>query len=179
MKPVLHDAVTLCHFAAISRLDILEKRHSNRPEPRWTQSVCEEIQKAASQAIYGNRVLQATWLGNPVTPTHTETTQIALIRTALNPKENKPCDNLGEAESIYFATKLQGQFATDDNEAYEFAARRLGSENVMDTVDILREAVAMYELTANDADQVDKSIEASGRRLRREHDRQRGPSYYQ
>lgn len=179
MKPVLHDAVTLCHFAAVSRLSILEVRHSNRPEPRWTRSVYEEIEKAASQSIYGNSVLQATWLGNPVTPTHMETTQIALIRAALNPKENKPCDNLGEAESIYFATKLQGQFATDDNEAYEFAARRLGSENVMDTVDILREAVAMYELTANDADQIDKSIEASGRHLRREHDRQRGPNYYQ
>ena len=178
MKPVLHDAVTLCNFAAASRLDILYQRHSHRREPRWTQGVYEEIQKAASKTTYGASILQETWLGSPITPTNIETMQIALIRTALNPKENGPCDNLGEAESIYFATKLQGQFATDDNEAYAFAAIRLGSENVIDTVDILREAVAMYELTADDADQVDKDIEASGRRLRREHDRQRGPNYY-
>lgn len=104
--------------------------------------------------------------------------QIAQIRTALNPKENTPLDNLGEAESIHFATKLQGQFATDDNEAYEFAAIRLGSENVMDTITILREAVAMHELTANEADQVTDNIEAAGRYLRRVHRQQRGPSYF-
>lgn len=179
MKPVLHDTVTLCHFAAVSRLNILEQRHSNRQEPRWTRGVYEEIQKAADHTTYGTSVLQATWLGDPVIPTNMDTMQIALIRTALNPKENTPCDNLGEAESIHFAIKLQGQFATDDNEAYEFAAIRLGSENVMDTIKILREAVAMYELTADDADQVSNDIEAAVRHLRPEHRQPRGPSYFQ
>ena len=55
---------------------------------------------------------------------------------------------------------------------------RLGSENVIDTVSILREAVAMHELTSDDADQISNSIEAAGRYLRREHKRQRGPAYY-
>lgn len=64
------------------------------------------------------------------------------------------------------------------NEAYEFAAIRLGSENVMDTITILREAVAMHELTANEADQVTDNIEAAGRYLRRAHRQQRGPSYF-
>lgn len=178
MRPILHDAVTLCHFAAVSRLDILDQRHSNRQEPRWTRGVHREIQEAADQTTYGASILQATWLGDPVVPTNVDTMQIAQIRAALNPKENLPLDNLGEAESIHFATKLQGQFATDDNQAYEFAAIRLGSENVIDTIQILREAVAMYELTANDADQVTNNIEAAGRYLRRVHWQQRGPSYF-
>ena len=97
MKPILHDAVTLCHFAVVSRLNILEQRHSNRPEPRWTRGVHEEIQKAAAQTTYATSILQAAWLEDPVIPTNMDTMQIALIRTALNPKENAPCDNLGEA----------------------------------------------------------------------------------
>ena len=78
------------------------------------------------------------------------------------------------------AEKHRGQFATDDNAAYEFALQRplLGTENVIDTIDILREAVAMSKTTDIEADQIANDIEATGRHLRRIHPRQRGPDYF-
>ena len=39
MGPVLHDAVTLRHFAAVERMDVLRACHGHRPEPRWTEGI--------------------------------------------------------------------------------------------------------------------------------------------
>lgn len=39
MGPVIHDAVTLRHFAAVGRMDVLEACHGHRPEPRWTEGI--------------------------------------------------------------------------------------------------------------------------------------------
>ena len=33
MPPVLHDAVTLRHFAAVDALDVLRAQHGRHPEP--------------------------------------------------------------------------------------------------------------------------------------------------
>ena len=46
MGPVIHDAVTLRHFAAVARMDVLEACHGHRPEPRWTEAVRAEIKSA-------------------------------------------------------------------------------------------------------------------------------------
>lgn len=180
MGPVLYDAVTLRHFAAVSRLDILKTRHQNRPEPRWTKGVFQEIRKAADQTTYCAAILGEPWLGSPANPTETQARKIYLMQTMLMRPGDTPNAHLGEAQSIYFAKKFRGQFATDDNSAYEFAKQQfaLDSVNVIDSVDILREAVALDELTAQEADQVAKAIEAVGRHLRRIHSQPRGPGYF-
>jgi hypothetical protein len=76
---------------------------------------------------------------------------------------------MGEAESIYFAAKLGGYFATDDNAAYDFAERYLGSGRVIDTVHILRDAVSLGEMTSSVAAGHATRIRESGRHLRRLH----------
>ena len=48
MGPVLHDAVTLRHFAAVERMDILRTCHGHRPELRWTAGIRTEIESAAN-----------------------------------------------------------------------------------------------------------------------------------
>lgn len=180
MNPVLYDAVTLRHFAVISRIDIVKNRHKNRPEPRWTEGVYLEIKRAAVQTTYCTAILQEPWLGVPVNPTEVEAKEIYLIQTALKSPGDPLQAHLGEAQSIYFAKKLRGQFATDDNAAYKLAEQQsfLGSANVIDSIDILREAVALYEITAKDADQIANDIEANGRHLRRIHSQPRGPNYF-
>ena len=46
MAPVLHDAVTLRHFAAVDALDVLRAQHGHHPEPRWTEAIQDEIAAA-------------------------------------------------------------------------------------------------------------------------------------
>ena len=46
MGPGLHDAVTLRHFAAVERMDLLPACHGHRPEPRWTVGIRAEIKSA-------------------------------------------------------------------------------------------------------------------------------------
>ena len=187
MRSVLYDAVTLRHFASVSRMDILEDCHGHRPEPRWTRTVQKEIKSAANQGVqHCAAILQETWLGQPAIPTKAETRVIFRLRSSIGlqsglmESKDPPYAHLGEAQSIFFAEKHQGQFATDDNAAYEFALQRplLGTENVIDSIDILREAVAMSKTTDVEADQIANDIEATGRHLRRIHPRQRGPDYF-
>lgn len=183
MRPVLYDAVTLRHFAVISRMGILKTFHADRPGPRWTTRVRKEISTAADQGVHHCiMLLEETWLGRPANPTITETKEIISLQSMLMLPEDHPYPHahLGEAQSIYFAAKYQGQFATDDNAAYEFARRPalLGTGNVVDSIDILREVVALGKITAQEADQVANDIEAAGRHLRRIHKRERGPNYF-
>lgn len=180
MGPILYDAVTLQHFAAISRLDILKTRHKNRPTPRWTYGVYQEIKKAADTIPHCTVIIEEPWLGEPKVPTERQAEEIDLIRMSIMELGDTRYAHLGEAQSIYFAKQLQGQFATDDNTAYKFARQQyvLGNENVIDSIGILQEAVAMYEITDREADHVAKDIEETGRHFRPIHRQPRGPSYF-
>ena len=75
------------------------------------------------------------------------------LQVGLNDGKYPPEGDGGEAEGIYFAEKLGGQFATDDNKAYDFARRRpsLGPGRVIDSVQILQTAVANGDLSRTEA----------------------------
>jgi hypothetical protein len=168
--PLLYDAVTLRHFAAVGRLDILEERHAFRPGPHWTEAVHDEIVEAATLGLPGcHAILAASWLGEPLAPSANDLRPVLATQIGLNDGRRPPTQHAGEAESIYFADKLGGIFATDDNAAFEFAATRIGVARVVDTVGILREAVAMGEVTGRDAVATAEAIRAAGRQLRRLH----------
>lgn len=183
MKPVLHDAVTLSHFAAVSRIDILEALHGQRPPPRWAEAVHEEIRSGIEAGnAYCSDLFEDSWLGKPALVQEEDLEPIFSLQVGMN-KGIYPPDmrqNRGEAESIYFAERHDGQFATDDNAAYKFARRRpsLGLGRVIDSIDILRTAVALGEITAADAFTVADSIEAEGRFFRPEHRIPREPGYF-
>jgi hypothetical protein len=166
----LCDAVTLRHFGEIQRLDILEVRYGHLDPPHWTQAVADEIAQAANLGFPGCRaILALPWLSNPVTPQMSDLPGILKLQIGLNDGRRPPTAHIGEAEGIYFAQKLEGRFVTDDNGAYDFAVRRLGSGRVYDTVDILREAVAAGDLDAGGALNIANAIRNSGRSLRRGH----------
>jgi predicted nucleic acid-binding protein len=180
MVPVIHDAVTLRHFAAVQRMDILEACHSHRPEPRWTEAVRSEIESAErSGESHCSDILQETWLGVPAEPSVAELADVYRLQVGLNDGRRPPKGDRGEAEAIYFAEKHSGQSATDDNGAYEFANRRpsLGPGRVIDSIHILRTAVAHGDLTATDAHSIANQVEDAGRSFRPAH-RARGTDYF-
>ncbi len=102
------------------------------------------------------------------------------LQVGLNEGRKPPQGDRGEAECIYFAEKHGGQFVTDDNNAYSFAVRRvsLGIGRVIDTIQILRIAVANGSLTATDACGIADEIENAGRSFRPEHRIKRSPAYF-
>lgn len=178
---VIYDAVTLNDFGAINRLDILEIRHGGLPEPRWSETVHEEIRKGALIAqVHCQRVLAATWLGDPASIAAQHLTEVEKLRIALNDVGSTTKSHLGEAESILLAEIHDGIFVTDDNAAYDFAQRRgsLGIGRVKDTVDVLRESVAMGEINADLAADLASQLETHGRFLRRIHSEKLTPRYF-
>jgi len=168
--PLLHDAVTLRHFATCQLLSLCEAMHSPRPTPRWVEAVYSEVQRGA---VLGYAecalVLSQQWLGTAVAPSPSDQGGIFKIWVALNGGLRPPVDNAGEAQSIYFAEQLGAMFATDDNVAYAFAERRLGIGRVLDTVEVLRAGVRDGHISAADAVRAVRAIRSNGRRLRRVH----------
>lgn len=166
----LYDAVPLRHFGAIRRLDVLEARSRYLDPPRWTQAVYDEIREAADLGYPGCRdIIAADWLSSPLDPKAEDRIGILRIHIGLNEGRRPPVKHAGEAEGIYFAEKLGGRFITDDNGAYDFAKRRLGPGRVLDTVDLLREAVMYGDMDAGDALNLVNAIRNSGRSVRRVH----------
>lgn len=166
--PWLYDAVTLRHFGAIGRLDVLAVRCRYVDPPYWTQEVADEIRRAADTGQLGcHDILRATWLYTPVEPEIADLKGIYALQVGLNEGRQPPRAHGGEAECIYFAKKLGGMFVTDDNGAYDFAARRLGPGRVHDTVDLIREAVAYGDMDDGEAVSIVSAIRGSGRSIRR------------
>jgi hypothetical protein len=168
--PWLYDAVTLRHFGAIRRFDVLAARCKYTDPPRWTREVADEILRAADIGQPGCHVIvSADWLGAPIEPDNADLKGIYRIQVGLNEGRQPPTKHGGEAEGIYFAGKLDGHFVTDDNGAYDFAARRLGPGRVHDTVDLLREAVGFGEMVHEEVRDIANEVRISGRHLRRVH----------
>ena len=182
-SPVLHDTVTLRHFASVFRLDILQSLHGHRALPRWTRTVQLETQAGVNAGEdYCQDILDASWLDMPYAPEEGELARVFTLQAAMN-RGLHPANtnrNLGEAESIFFAEKYHGQFATDDAGAYDFAYRHLprGPARVIDTIDILRLAVVSGKMTASEAKQTSDDMEAVGRIFRPEHRPSRDVSYF-
>jgi hypothetical protein len=167
--PRLHDAVTLRHFGCIESMSILESRIADRPHPLWTFAVREEIWAGMGRHDC-DVVLSVSFLGTPYEVPVKDLPDVYRLQIALSSgRQPAGSQHLGEAEGIYVADKLNGEFVTDDNAAHDLAVKRLGPARVLDTVDLLRECVRHSEMTDSDAQHVADAIRNSGRSLRRAH----------
>jgi hypothetical protein len=166
--PRLIDAVVLRHFGAINRMAVLGERLVHHSPPHWTGAVHEEVLSHYEDDDC-KAVLEADFLGNPFVVPMTELSEVFRIRRALSTGHDSPERHLGEAESIWVADRFNGAFVTDDYEAFAFAEKRLGDNRVLDTVDLLREAVAARELQAGEAKQIVDAIRNLDRHLRPGH----------
>lgn len=165
--PLLYDAVTLRHFSVCGRLDICQRLHAHLPTPRWVAEVEREVRGANTGYPECSAILSAGWLGPPMSPTTTAEHQaIRRLQVRIN---GGSTGDAGEAESIYFASVFGGRFATDDNTAFAFAQGELGVGRVVDTVDILHDAVDAGILTRDNAAAITVAIRSAQRYLRRVH----------
>ncbi len=178
-EPMLFDAVTLRHFGAAEALDVCRQLTDDRDLPRWTDGVSNEIAEGVRLGLDECvSVQECAWLGPPVEPDVLDLRSIARLQRALSAGPSSD-GNAGEAESIYFAERLGGVFATDDGVAFDFARRRLGRDHVVDTVDLLRQAVNDGIMTAYEAADYAACVTDSGRHLRRGRDPYPGWTYFE
>ncbi len=179
--PVLHDAVTLNHFGSVGRMDVLQTRHAYCDKPLWTKAVAEEIKEGAIQGYRHCKVVSdACWLGEPAEIKSRDQSEYYRLWVGLSDGQRPPTKHKGEAESIFVAEHNGGTFLTDDSGAYDFAKRRatLGIGRVQDSIDVLRSAVAMSELSKEDACDLALQIESNGRYFRGEHRGRITPNYF-
>jgi predicted nucleic acid-binding protein len=168
--PLLYDAVTLRHMALCGLLSACEAMSVALPGPRWTEAVRDELNLGiAAGHTECSAVVNQAWLGSPVVPAVSNAYDIYRIQIALNGGLRPPIGHAGEAQSIFFATRLNGRFATDDNAAYAFMERRLGVGRAIDTVGLLRAAVSQKLITAPTAAAAVMTIRNAGRHIRRIH----------
>jgi hypothetical protein len=177
-NPRLVDAVSLRHFGITEHLAALKHVLFAYPVPYWTDAVRSEILAGIGHPDCDN-VLAASFLGTPHQILTTELAEVMKIRIALSDGKGRPTEHLGEAESIFLADKFNGAFITDDRAAYDLASRRLGHCRALDTVDLLREAVAIGYFKSSEAQQVADAIRNSGRMLRRGHPSTFTPEYFE
>jgi predicted nucleic acid-binding protein len=179
--PVLHDAVTLNHFGAVGRMDVLEVRHGNCELPRWAQAVAEEVKEGALQGYsHCKAVMRANWLGQPAEIAPEDSEVFYRLWVGLNDGKSPPEKHKGEAQSIFFAEREGGMFVTDDSGAYDFARRRplMMMGKVKDSIEVLRIAVSAGELTKEEAFDLVQKMECEGRHFRAEHQGKIAPQYF-
>ncbi|MDH2902390.1 MAG: hypothetical protein PXZ08_00360 [Actinomycetota bacterium] len=180
LRRVLHDAVSLKHFAIANRLDVLEERHGHLAEPRWCEEVQEEIKNGIGLASENAAILSATWLGTPASIAIEDMAAAYKYHVVLNDGREPPTMHKGEAYSIFVGQKIGAIFFTDDGTAYEWgnAKVRSGLGGVKDTIDVLRDAVSMGELTKEQACELALTMQDRGRDFRSVHDGKFTPAYF-
>jgi len=147
---------------------VLESFLANYPGPFWTDAVRSEILENIGDEPC-NEILAASFLGTPVVVGTGDLLDVFRIQVALGGSAKDPKQHLGEAECIALADKDHGGIITDDNAAYDFVERRLGTNRVIDTIEVLRASVANGDIEPSQAQQIADAVRNSGRSLRREH----------
>jgi predicted nucleic acid-binding protein len=146
------DNTVLCSFAAVRRLDILEKTLADRG--RWTEAVAHEANQSAQVLPGLSPVLHDGWLGDPIEidEIHEVRAVDVIRRTVFGGQTAEPRKHLGEAQTLYLLqnrTEFRSSvWITDDREAYTYAKRQ--GILTKDTVGVMRHAVADGVVTAEE-----------------------------
>jgi hypothetical protein len=113
------DACTLKNFAVVGRLDVLEKRFTQRA--RWTPAIQREAGRLGVPPI--------DWLGSAISADDDIATLLGVeeLRRGLGATQTDPATlHPGEAEAIYFLETYHRTWAfiSDDRPAVDFALKR-------------------------------------------------------
>ena len=167
MSLILFDTVTLEHFAAARRLDLLPKTYADYDKPRWVEQVREELRvgvgMSKSQPLC-QPVLDLEWLGEPIEGPLKETLRLKILLGGTDEDD----EHLGEAESIAVAVQTGAIFVTDDTGAFDFASHPglLGPANVKDACMVLWEACSLRHITVEEITQFHMDVFDAQRTMR-------------
>ncbi|MEW1642099.1 hypothetical protein [Streptomyces sp. NPDC091219] len=162
------DNTVLCNFAAVDRLNLLEKVLDGRG--RWTEAVAAEAEQSTRYWQKLGQVTAGGWLGEPIAiDDPAETAAVDRIRRVVfGGSRSRPLQHLGEAETLVVIEQRSGfansVWITDDGEAGHYARRK--GITVKDTVDIMREAVVDGLVLADAGHGLLMGMEQAGRHLR-------------
>jgi predicted nucleic acid-binding protein len=162
------DNTVLCNFAAVDRLSLLEKVLDGRG--RWTQAVAYEAERSSRHLPPLRTVAADGWLGEPIEIDDPRETELVdrLRRLVFGGNPRRPLQHLGEAETLtliqHRSAFAESVWITDDGEAGRFARRK--GITVLDTVDIIREAVAGGVVVAHEGHRLLCAMTSRGRHLR-------------
>jgi hypothetical protein len=138
----------------------------NHLTPRWTESEFRKVWSEYGSASIRDRpnlheIVTARWLGRPLLPGPLDVPGICQMGIALNGGITSSADYQSEAELLYIAEWHKAVVATDSRVVFDFACNRFGQHRVVDTVQILREAVAAGLFGPKQAVMAIQAIEAS------------------
>lgn len=165
---VFPDTTVLCNFAAVGRLDLLETMLRGRGH--WTEAVHAEVQKSRGHLSGLRSALEGVWLGEPIEVTGDgDIAQVERVRRAVfGGRSERPLQHLGEAQTCHLLLtdeSFRGAWwVSDDRQALRYARGR--GITTMETMDLLRHAVADYDVTAEQAHRLLEQMEQAGRHLR-------------
>ncbi|MEV5957998.1 hypothetical protein AB0M11_30245 [Streptomyces sp. NPDC051987] len=162
------DNTVLCNFAAVDRLNLLEKVLDGRG--RWTQAVAAEAQQSTRYWPKLGQVTAGGWLGEPIEID--DPAEIAAVdrirRVVFGGSSSRPLQHLGEAETLVVIEHRDGfassVWITDDGEAGDYARRK--GITVKDTVGVMREAVVEGLVLADAGHALLTGMQQAGRHLR-------------
>lgn len=165
---VFPDNTVLCNFAAVRRLDLL--RDILRDRGRWTEAVAHEASMSSTVHPDLKKLPADGWLKDPIEiDDEHEVQQVERVRRAVfGGTDVKPLQHLGEAQTCHLI-QARDEFAgawwvSDDAEAVRYAKRQ--EITTRETIDLIGEAVAMGDITAQGGYSMMFAMASAGRHLR-------------
>ena len=152
-ESVVVDSSTLFNFVKVNRLDIFKKLRNY--SFRIPYAVIKEFSKGSDR----KRLLQAI----ETKYIKTETIDLAESRISsklLIPRRLRPMIHEGEAPVLAIGINRQWKVAIDERAGREIIRRQIGEEYIIQTKDILLEAIKKQIITVETADQIKSELES-------------------
>ncbi|MGL5863879.1 MAG: hypothetical protein ACRCY9_21775 [Phycicoccus sp.] len=165
---VFPDTTVFCNFAIVGSSDLLGRLLRGRG--RWTDAVMNEVEQSRRYLPDLQEVLTGGWMGEPIVLDRAdEILQVEHIRrNVFGGWANRRTKHLGEAMTCHLlrtrADLAGAWWVTDDADALRYARRQ--GITTMETVGLIRHAVADYDLTAEEGFRLLSSMAGAGRSLR-------------
>lgn len=163
-RPVLVDTCTVVNFAAVRRLDLLERALGGCG--RWTEATAHEVSCAADRCPTLWSLAVAGWLGEPLALNGAgDADGVFQLQRQLGGTRREPRRHLAEAEAIHlilrYAEYAGAVLLTDDRPAGDLAVKR-GIE-VWLTMDLLAQAYCDGHIGCPTAYELLLDMEQAGR----------------
>lgn len=161
------DNTVVCNFSIINQLILLRTFLGNNA--RVTEAVDREIMQSARVVPHLHTLDRREWFGDPVViddPKEADRVEVTRI-ASFGGKGHEPLRHLGESQTLFVISNWPqyrgARWITDDGPAFKLAVKR--NIRAQCTVDIFKALVGSWEITAAQAFQFCRQIEAAGRYL--------------
>ena len=151
-EPIIVDSSTLFNFVKVNRLDIFKKLRNY--SFRIPYAVIKEFSKGSDR----KRLLKAIESGYIKTESM-DPTELEMTRKLLIPRKLSPMVHEGEAPVLALSINRKWKVAIDERAGREIIRRKIGEEYIVQTKNLLLEAIEKKIITVETADQIKSELE--------------------